>query len=89
MNKIQEVRILDIENEENCLWMNIYGCLLSCGLDLFEPDGLINGQKEISVECLLSLRTHFEEREAYGRAEFVHKMILEYRKRWPARKTGV
>lgn len=83
MNKMQEERDLDVENEENCLWMNIYGCLLSCGLDLFEPDGLINEQDVIGLNCLLGLRTHFEDHEAYGRAQFVHKMVLEYQKRWP------
>ena len=83
MNKTQEERDLAIDYEEKCLWMNIYGCLLTCGLDLFEPGGRINRQKGIGVECLVSLRTHFEGRGAYGRAAFVHKMILEHQKRWP------
>ena len=83
MNKTQEERDLDMEYEEKRLWMTIYGCLLSCGLDLFEPGGLTQELDGVGVECLLGLRTHFESREVYGRAAFVHKMILEYQKRWP------
>ena len=83
MNKTPEEIDLDVEYEEKRLWMNIYGCLLSCGLDLFEPNGLTQELDGVGVECLLGLRTHFESREAYGRAAFVHKMILEYQKRWP------
>jgi hypothetical protein len=85
MNKTQEERDRDIEYEEKCLWMNIYGCLLICGLDLFEPAGLTSEQEGLEVECLQGLRTHFERREAYGRAAFVHKIILEYQKRWPGK----
>ena len=83
MNKTQEERDLDMEYEEKRLWMTIYGCLLSCGLDLFEPGGLTQELDGVGVECLLGLRTHFESREAYGRAGFVHRHILEYKERWP------
>ena len=71
---------LEIEYEERRLWMEIYGSLLKYGLSLFEPDG---NAANVGVESLLALRTHFEERGAYGRAEYVHGLIEAYHKRWP------
>lgn len=53
MNKTLEERDLDMEYEEKRLWMNIYGCLLSCGLELFEPNGLTQELDGVGVECLL------------------------------------
>jgi hypothetical protein len=61
-------------------WMKIYCGLMRYGLSLFEPSGKMDG---VGAECLLELRTHFEEREAYGRAEFVNGILTEYRIRWP------
>jgi hypothetical protein len=85
MNKPLKKRDLDMEYQEKRLWMTMYGCLLSCGLDLFEPNGLTRDCDGVGAECLLDLRTHFERREAYGRAGFVNEMIVEYQKRWPER----
>lgn len=80
MDAQQTNKDLDIEYEERRLWMEMYGSFLKYGLSLFEPDGKA---ANIGVESLLALRTHFEEREAYGRAEYVHGLIEAYHKLWP------
>jgi hypothetical protein len=71
-------------------WMELYGGLLKFGLQLFEPDGeCIDPETGFSLgpECLMDLRTHFEYREAYGRAAYVHRFIQEYHTRWSEKNT--
>lgn len=73
-------------------WMDLYGGLLKFGLLLFEPEGRIVDEDTgfmMGPEYLIDLRTHFEEREAYGRAAHVHRFIQEYHARWPEKNIMV
>lgn len=75
---------MNAENKNTERWMTIYGSLLRFGVDLFEPNGVVEGPEEaVGVECLLDLRTYFESIESYGRAARVNGFIKEYYERWP------
>lgn len=81
-DKEQASEGLTEEQEKHSEFMKLYGGFMQYGLNLFEPDGKLapDGPGIESLELLLK---HFEEREAYGRCEFVQGLIMEYKKRWP------